>query len=415
MATLSSETKYKLNNFFGGLAKQIALGDLLEDAMSTSASEIDLTAVAQDVVSTKSTQEYFKSRILQAAAAGGVPTGTTGDVNVFSTDKNSFEWKVLGTQTLVSLVYTEGTGVDFALDQTADDGVEITQGITSSSKSAFTAGTDRCYFQTRLKLADVSGTDDCAAGFRKAEAYQSAIDSYDEMAAINVISGDVTIETILNNASTSSTDTTENVADTNYVDLRVEVDHTAGLAAAIALANSLKSKYNAHCADATEHTTAADTTNLVTTTDATDLASLKTLVAALLTKYVLHDDDAELGSSWVYHVAQEGSNHSLASAVAPTTLPQCHARLNDLKAKLNAHDADTTCHAADTLHQESTADSGNVCFKVGVNGAAVDAPPTTAAFSFDDGEVIVPFVYFLQHTDCCDTAYLQQWLCGLLS
>ena len=49
----------------------------------------------------------------------------------------------------------------------------------------------------KFAIADVSDTDDCAFGFRKVEAYQANIDDYDEMAALNVISGDIKIETIL--------------------------------------------------------------------------------------------------------------------------------------------------------------------------------------------------------------------------
>ena len=43
------------------------------------------------------------------------------------------------------------------------------------------------------------------------------------MAVLNVISGDITIETILNAASTTSTDTTDNWADTATHSLKVKV------------------------------------------------------------------------------------------------------------------------------------------------------------------------------------------------
>ena len=47
-----------------------------------------------------------------------------------------------------------------------------------------------------------------AFGFRKVEAFQAAIDNYDEMACMNVISGDIKTETIINNATTVTTDLT---------------------------------------------------------------------------------------------------------------------------------------------------------------------------------------------------------------
>lgn len=135
-------------------------------------------------------------------------------------------------------------------------------------------------------------------------------------------------------------------------------ENVDGLASAIALANSLKTITNAHAADAAEHTTAADTVNYpVTTDDATDLTDLLPLVGALLTAYDAHDADAELGAAWAFHVAQETGDHSLVSAVTPTTLEEAVTRLNDLKAKYNAHDADATAHTTGSTHQEATADA----------------------------------------------------------
>ena len=47
------------------------------------------------------------------------------------------------------------------------------------------------------------------------------VDDYDEAAFLNVILGDIYIETILNNAATTSTDTTNNVTDGGTVTLKV--------------------------------------------------------------------------------------------------------------------------------------------------------------------------------------------------
>ena len=120
------------------------------------------------------------------------------------------------------------------------------------------------------------------------------------------------------------------------------------------LANALKIAMNAHAADAAEHATAADTVNYpVATADATTLTTLYALVGALLTAYDAHDTDAELGAAWAYHIAQETSDHSLASAVAPTTEAESLTKLTDLLSKYNAHDADSTCHTTGSLHQET--------------------------------------------------------------
>lgn len=150
-------------------------------------------------------------------------------------------------------------------------------------------------------------------------------------------------------------------------------ENIAGLSSAILLANSLKTVMNAHAADGAGglHVN-ADTTNFpVTTTNAINLTTLLALSGALLTAYDVHDDDSELGAAWLYHDAQEAGDHSPVSAVTPVTLQEAITRLNDLKAKYNAHDADGTTHTSgSSANQEATADAAY--------GAAVLIPVATA-------------------------------------
>lgn len=148
------------------------------------------------------------------------------------------------------------------------------------------------------------------------------------------------------------------------------------LAGAIVLANDLKSKFNAHIADASAHTTAADSENAVTSADATDYDTLITLVTELLTDYDAHEGDAELESAWLYHAAQEATDHSLASTTAPTTLTECIIRLTDLKTKLNAHDADDTAHGTDSSHQVS------IDYKPNVSAGAAGSNSYIYAFHY---------------------------------
>lgn len=171
----------------------------------------------------KHTYETFDAEPVSAKKAGGAATGTAGDENVLMFPETGFEYHILGTQTITAPSLT-ATGLDVGMDQTDNDGVEVTEGILSNSRRAFTVGTDAKFFvRVKFSIADVSGTDDCAVGFRKAEAYQAAIDNYDEMACLNVISGNISIETILNNAATTTTDTTDNWADGETHTLYVEV------------------------------------------------------------------------------------------------------------------------------------------------------------------------------------------------
>lgn len=174
--------------------------------------------------SNKFVQEFFDAEPVSVAKAGaGAATGTAGDENLMKLNDSLWEYHILGTQTIVSPTMGVG-GLDINMDQTADDGVELCLGINAANRGVFTVGTDAAFYaKMQFSIADVSGTDDCAFGFRKVEAYQAAIDNYDEMASLNVISGDIKIETILNGGATTTTDTTDNWADAATHTLEVYV------------------------------------------------------------------------------------------------------------------------------------------------------------------------------------------------
>ncbi|HLU87177.1 MAG TPA: hypothetical protein VKZ44_05435, partial [Taishania sp.] len=118
------------------------------------------------------------------------------------------------------------SGLDMgSMDATANDGLELNHGILASQPTAFIIGTDPAFFlRARFSIADVSGTDDCAVGFRQVAANQANIDDYANMAVLNVIAGNITIETILASAATVSTDTTDNWLDTETHTLQIDVD-----------------------------------------------------------------------------------------------------------------------------------------------------------------------------------------------
>jgi len=69
-----------------------------------------------------------------------------------------------------------------------------------------------------------------------------------------------------------------------------------GLAQAIALANDIKAKYNVHIASTTYHYT-ADATNAVAAANASDLATLQTLVNAIKTAINAHMASAPTSKS----------------------------------------------------------------------------------------------------------------------
>jgi len=202
---------------------------------STRTSPLDVRAAL--VNENKFVHEEFLSSF-NAFAEGtpmGDPTGTAGNVNGLQTDRNLFQYHIIGTATILAPKRT-ATGLDLSLDKADNDGLELTLGcehpagtvVSALSRGTFTVGTDApFYFAFKVSNADVSGTEFLMAGFRKSEIYQAVIETaYDEMAAINAFAGDIKISTILNSSSGTvvDTDTTDNWADAETKTLLVYCD-----------------------------------------------------------------------------------------------------------------------------------------------------------------------------------------------
>lgn len=135
---------------------------------------------------------------------------------------NSFEYHIKGTQTILAPVFSS-SGLNIAMDQTDNDGVELTNGLSSRSRAAYTIGTDNCYFEITATITDVSGTDDFCVGFRKQAAYQANVDDYTDAAYFQWAGTALNIETILNNAATTTVATTNTLTDATEFTMRVEI------------------------------------------------------------------------------------------------------------------------------------------------------------------------------------------------
>lgn len=130
----------------------------------------------------------FKGRPLCAKANGaGAATGTAADTNLCFTGKNTWEYFIIGTQTVVAPVIGTG-GLDVKLDDGAagGDGAEFSLGITAQSPAAFTIGTDAFYLKLKFSIADQSGMLTFYTGFRLAEAGQAAVSGYDTYGLIGL-------------------------------------------------------------------------------------------------------------------------------------------------------------------------------------------------------------------------------------
>ena len=155
--------------------------------------------------------EYFNRAPITVNKAGIVASGTNGAENVMQLENCALEYHMIntgGTSTIISPQQV-ATGLDVSMDADTSYGAEISTGILASNKCTFTVGTSAAFFaKLRFAITDVTDAGECAFGFRKMEAYNAAIDDYDEMACINIQAGVVNTETILNGGGTVTTDTT---------------------------------------------------------------------------------------------------------------------------------------------------------------------------------------------------------------
>ncbi len=130
------------------------------------------------------------------------------------------------TQTLT--IAMTANGLNIGLDQTANDGAELYVGINGASGRAAIIGTTPAFKASlTFQIADVSGTDDFHFGFRRAETVNATFDDYLDVASIGcVTSADpmlIQLETILNNTGTTTTNTTDTLADATSMKFTVLV------------------------------------------------------------------------------------------------------------------------------------------------------------------------------------------------
>jgi hypothetical protein len=302
-----------------------------------------------------------------------------------------------GTAQTLGPRWLKGSGINIEGDATENDCLEFGMGCLTTDDVVRTVGTDNVYMRAKLTIANVSGTDRLMVGWRKVQAYNADATAYTDYASIgcNTTAAAMAIKIMTDNdnAGETATDTTQTIADTEYLDVKIYVGDEAYLQNAIDLAASYRNNWNDHILDATEHTAGADTGNAIVTAAPTTATTMIAFVTEAITRYVAHDADVILVTP-AHHQATSAAN-ALASEVAPTTLAECVTRLNDLKAKYNLHEADATSHDAGSAHTEACRDIGNVWYQLGANAALAD-PTAQAAFSFDDTDEIVPFIYLLQ-------------------
>jgi len=343
----------------------------------------------------------------------GVPVTTDTAVNFMCPLGRHLEWIQIGTQTIISPIWTAGTGLDISLDATSNEGLELGCGPTAASGTLFkTIGVDNFRFRAKIATIDnVSGTDTFYVGLRKEQAYAPAVATYTDYAAIgcNTTAADMALKimTDLDDAGQTTTDTTDTLLDGEYLDVQITVGEEARLQTCIDLCAGYKTAYNAHCANVAEHTTSVDSSNLITHAAPTTIATMIAFVTEAMADYVLHDADVVIATP-SYHAATSAGD-DLASVIPPLNLAECVTRLNDLKAKYNLHEGDATSHGGSSAHTLATINASSTWFQMGSNAVLSD-PPTSINFDFNAGDVIVPFIHYINGTaNWVATMYLQEF------
>jgi hypothetical protein len=187
-------------------------GDYIDVLLSTAA----LKGVALDG---RAVYEDFSGYAATDLVANIQPDGTAADGTTtvlnhcYTPGGNVFAYHPIGTQTLHPAMVAGA--LDIGCDQTDDEGCEIyTNFLKASGMGPFVVGISPAfYFKCKLNVTLTNGTDDLQVGFRKAELIRAAWDDYYDAAAMGIITvanpAAVYIQTILANAATVETDTTD--------------------------------------------------------------------------------------------------------------------------------------------------------------------------------------------------------------
>lgn len=165
---------------------------------------------------------------LIAIQSDGTAFDGTGDVlnYLYMPGGVIFGCEAIATQTIVPDIVANG--LDIAGDQTANDGYELWTNFLGATGVPFVVGRDPAFYaRCKFQMSDVSGTDDFQFGFRRAEICRPAFDDYLDAFTLGCNTAAdpmaIKIATIVNNAATVETDTTDTLADATEVDFKVLV------------------------------------------------------------------------------------------------------------------------------------------------------------------------------------------------
>lgn len=208
-------------------------------------------AINRRVWDTKYLSDQFQVNPVTSAVGGGAATGTAGDNNVMFTRNGTYEWNVIGTQTILApklIQYGSAgantpalSGLNLVQDATSGDGIELgfgarvtnpaTAAIQNPNPYSFVIGSDAAFFMTaQFTVEDASGTNPLIIGFRKAQAFDATLANYTDFVSIGIVGtanpNTIQIQSNLGNAGVVTTNTTQTWADNAVHSVSILVSST---------------------------------------------------------------------------------------------------------------------------------------------------------------------------------------------
>ena len=185
-----------------------------------------------DVINRRYWDRYFFSNMsvnpVVTKVGGGAAAGGSAETDVWTDSKSIFEQYVIVGNTNIGPKLDGSFGLNLAPDATSTHGVEYGTGITPQNNYNFlidTSGntTPAFFIKGVFKVATVAGCT-LELGFRKQQAYATALATYTDFASFGSIAGEFESQTQIATAGVVTTDSTQAATDATQFEIGVLVD-----------------------------------------------------------------------------------------------------------------------------------------------------------------------------------------------
>lgn len=176
--------------------------------------------------------EFFDNRpVFSGIGTAGIPTGTDADINQIITRDWSWPYYLKGTSTQIFPLWdaTNGSGLILDLDNAAE-GLEIATQPLGAASQEFVVGKQPFSLYYKGKITDASQANPFYVGFRKKQAFNTAISGYTDYAALGFNASAATqiikVMTVVGSAAEVSTSSAKTWADgeSHVFEIRVDIN-----------------------------------------------------------------------------------------------------------------------------------------------------------------------------------------------